>query len=74
MHILKTFLAGAFLGAGAFGALTHAAWASTLHMSSVVPALTVADIIETGGAAVGGLLALLVVARENRVRTGAKAH
>jgi|GEM_PF-2681267 hypothetical protein len=68
MHILKTFLAGAFLGAGAFGALTHAAWTSTLHMASVVPALTVADIIETGGAAAAGFVALLVVARQDRQR------
>lgn len=68
MHIVKTFLAGAFLGAGAFDVLTHSAWASTVHMMSVIPALTVADVIETGGAAAAGIIALLVVARQDRQR------
>ena len=71
MHVLKTFVAGAFLGAGAFGALTHAAWASTLHMSSIIPALTVADIIETGGAIAAGILALIVVSRQDIQRAKA---
>jgi hypothetical protein len=65
MHVLKTFLAGAFLGAGAFGALTHAAWTSTVHMSSIIPALSVADVIEAGGATLTGLIALLVVAKQD---------
>ncbi|MBV9511665.1 MAG: hypothetical protein JO303_15435 [Caulobacteraceae bacterium] len=66
--MIKTFLAGAFLGAGAFGALTHGAWTSTLHTSSLIPALTVADLIEDGGALAAGVLALLVVARQDRRR------
>jgi hypothetical protein len=68
MQILKTFMAGAFLGAGLFGALTHAAWLSTMHRWSVIPALTVADVIECGGSVGAGLIALLVVARQERIR------
>jgi hypothetical protein len=66
MNIVKTFLAGAFLGAGALGALTHAAWSSTTQMASLIPALTVADLIETGGAAVCGVIALMVVSIQER--------
>ncbi len=73
MQILKTFLAGAFLGAGLFGALTHAAWVSTLHTWSIIPALTVADVIETAGAIGTGLFALLVVMRQDR-QQAPKAH
>ena len=68
MNLIKTFLAGAFLGEGAFGALTHAAWASTLHTSSLIPALTVADMIEDGGALVAGVFALWLVSRGDRRR------
>jgi hypothetical protein len=66
MQILKTFLAGAFLGAGVFGFLTHAAWVSSLHASTLVPALTVADVIETGGAVAAGFIALLIVRQQER--------
>jgi hypothetical protein len=65
MGIIKTFLAGAFLGAGVFSTLTHSAWASTTHMMSVVPALTVADLIETGGAIACGFAATLIVLRQD---------
>ncbi|HEY2707369.1 MAG TPA: hypothetical protein VGI95_04890 [Caulobacteraceae bacterium] len=68
MGTFKTFLAGAFLGAGVFSVLTHAAWVSTTHMMSIVPALTVADLIEAGGAAFSGVTALLIVLRQDRAK------
>jgi hypothetical protein len=68
MDTVKTFLAGAFLSAGKIGALTHSAWTSTLHMASVIPAVTIADVVEVGGAILGGLLALFIVNLENRRR------
>ena len=71
MQVIKTFLAGAFLGAGAVGGLTHAAWSSAFRMSTVIPALTVADLVEVGGGVVAGLVAMYVVARQEHqgVRT-----
>jgi hypothetical protein len=69
MGTIKTFLSGAFLGAAAFGALTHAAWAHSLRIATIVPALTVADVIEVGGAVASGIAALLIVLRQERHRT-----
>jgi hypothetical protein len=66
MHIVKTFMAGAFLGGGAFGALTHVAWATSLSAESFIPALTVADVVEAAGAVVAGLVALFIVHQEDR--------
>ncbi len=66
MNVLKPFLAGAFLGAGAFGALTHASWTSSLSKASFIPAITAADLIEIGGAALAGTIAVAIVLRDER--------
>jgi hypothetical protein len=61
MGLLRTFFAGAFLGAGVFGAITHAPWA----LSALVPGVGLAA-IELVGTIASGILAVWIVQHEGK--------
>ena len=63
MDNTRPFLSGAFLGAGVLGVLTHFVWVATTHTPSIVPGLSVSDVVETLGAVVCGLAANGLVQR-----------